>query len=51
MVPLRYAADAMAEAGTFPLPTTRLWLDLLTPTLFAVATLFAGAATLRGSSR
>ncbi|GAB2532815.1 ABC transporter permease [Nocardia heshunensis] len=49
-MPLRYAAEAMSEVGTFPLPTTRLWLDLLVLAAFAVATLFAGAATLRRQS-
>ncbi|MCU1646736.1 MAG: antibiotic transporter permease [Nocardia sp.] len=50
-MPLRYAAEAMSEVGTFPLPTTRLWLDLLALALFAVATLLGGAATLRRQTR
>ncbi|WP_433733923.1 ABC transporter permease [Nocardia sp. CA-129566] len=50
VMPLRYAADAMSEVGTFPLPTTTLWLDLLAIAGFAVATLLGGAATLRRRS-
>ncbi|WP_405494412.1 ABC transporter permease [Nocardia sp. NBC_00511] len=50
VMPLRYAAEAMSEVGTFPLPTTRLWVDLVVLAAFAVATLFGGAATLRRQS-
>ncbi|MFF2554434.1 ABC transporter permease [Nocardia sp. NPDC058058] len=50
IMPLRYAAEAMSEVGTFPLPTTTLWLDLLILALFAIATLLGGAATLRRQS-
>jgi ABC-2 type transport system permease protein len=50
-MPLRYSAEAMTEVGTFPEPTTRMWLDLLAVAAFAVAALMGGAATLRRESR
>jgi ABC-2 type transport system permease protein len=47
LMPLRYSAEAMTEVGTFPEPTTRMWLDLFAVAVFAVAALVGGAATLR----
>lgn len=50
-LPLRYSAEAMTEVGTFPEPTTTMWLDLLAVAAFAVAALVGGAATLRRRTR
>ncbi|WP_067902714.1 ABC transporter permease [Nocardia vaccinii] len=46
-MPLRYVASAMSEVGSFPEPTTSLWLDLLAVVGFGMLTLVGGAATLR----
>ncbi|MEU2033806.1 ABC transporter permease [Nocardia amamiensis] len=51
VVPLRYAAEALGEVGTYPLPTTLLWRDLVVVLVFGVAFLALGAVTLRRRSR
>ncbi|MFI6168340.1 ABC transporter permease [Nocardia sp. NPDC051052] len=47
LLPLRYAADAMTEVGTFPTPTTTMLRDLLILIVFTIALLLAATATLR----
>lgn len=47
LLPLRWAAAAMAEVGTFPLPTTELWRDLAVIAAFSIVLLLAATATLR----
>jgi ABC-2 type transport system permease protein len=49
-VPLRYAAEALGEIETYPLPTDLMWRDLLIIVAFAVVLLAGGAATLRRRS-
>ncbi|WP_067826860.1 ABC transporter permease [Nocardia inohanensis] len=51
VVPLRYAAEALGEVGTYPEPTTVLWRDLAIILAFGVTLLMLGAATLRRQSR
>jgi ABC-2 type transport system permease protein len=49
-VPLRYAAEALGQIETYPLPTNLMWRDLLIIVAFAVVLLAGGAATLRRRS-
>lgn len=46
-LPLRYAAEALREVETYPLPTDVMWRDLLVVVAFAVLLLGGAAATLR----
>lgn len=50
VVPLRYAAEALGEVGTYPQPTVLLWRDLAIILAFGVTLLALGAATLRRRS-
>ncbi|MFF3570035.1 ABC transporter permease [Nocardia jiangxiensis] len=50
VVPLRYAAEALDQVGTYPEPTTLLWRDLVVVLAFGVVLLAAGAVTLRRRS-
>ncbi|WP_280261786.1 ABC transporter permease, partial [Nocardia wallacei] len=47
VVPLRYAAEALNEVGTYPLPTTILWRDLVIVLAFGVTLLALGAGARR----
>lgn len=51
VVPLRYAAEALGEVGTYPLPTTLLWRDLAVVLAFGLVLLALGAVTLRRKAR
>ncbi|MFI5781305.1 ABC transporter permease [Nocardia sp. NPDC051570] len=51
VVPLRYAAEALGEVGTYPLPTTLLWRDLAVILTFGITLLALGAITLRRRSQ
>ncbi|MEV0711624.1 MULTISPECIES: ABC transporter permease [Nocardia] len=50
VVPLRYAAEALGEVGTYPLPTNLLWRDLAIVLAFGFTLLALGAVTLRRRS-
>lgn len=50
VVPLRYAAQGLTEIGTYPHPTTTMWIDLAVVAAFAAASLLTGAVTLRRRS-
>ncbi|HEY5854577.1 MAG TPA: ABC transporter permease [Aldersonia sp.] len=50
VVPMRYAAEALAEVGTYPLPTNTMWRDFGVIVGFVVVLLVLGAVTLRRRS-
>jgi ABC-2 type transport system permease protein len=50
VLPLRYAAEALDEVGTYPLPTNTMWRDLLVVVGFVVVLLIAASVTLRRRS-
>ncbi|MFH5208467.1 ABC transporter permease [Antrihabitans sp. NCIMB 15449] len=47
VMPLRYAAEALREVETYPLPTDLMWRDLAFIVVFALLLIAGGAATLR----
>ncbi|MBJ8339540.1 MULTISPECIES: ABC transporter permease [Antrihabitans] len=47
VMPLRYAAEALREVETYPLPTDLMWRDLAVIVVFALLLIAGGAATLR----
>lgn len=47
VMPLRYAAEALREVETYPMPTDLMWRDLAVIVVFALLLIAGGAATLR----